>query len=334
MATTTAIETEALPVMARAERRRGVIPRVLFAGWLAASLIASLGQTPGVASANAGPTVAPSAGELPRRQVLMRAVRADPSLEYRVYVPGRGGRDAPIFVTVHGVSRNVDEHAGLFAPFAERYGVVLVAPSFTAQGHHGYQRLEADAGGRGADQDLESIVAEVASLTGARAGSLYLFGFSGGAQFVHRFVLAHPERVAAAAVGSPGWYTFPDTATAYPYGLGPGPGSNLSAPRFDPDRFLRVPIHVFVGGADTLGGENLRRNPELDRQQGTTRRERARRWVAAMRQAATARGLEPRVTGDQVPGIGHSFRQFMQDGGLGERVFQALFGSPAAGGTP
>jgi len=322
--------------MARADRGRGWIPRVLFAGWLAASLLATQAWATAVAAPGAAPViataVAPSASGLPRGQVLQRAVRADPSLEYRVYVPARGGQGAPIFVTVHGVSRNVDEHAGLFAPFAERYGVVLVAPSFTAEGHHGYQRLEAGADGRGADQDLETIVNEVANLTGARVGTLYLFGFSGGAQFVHRFTLAHPERVAAAAVGSPGWYTFPDSAVAYPYGL--GPGADHTAPSFDPERFLRVPIRVFVGGADTLGGENLRRNPALDRQQGTTRLERERRWVAAMREAATARGLEPRVTGEQVPGIGHSFRQFMQEGGLGDRVFRALFGAPGSGGTP
>lgn len=313
--------------MAPPDRTRAPIPRIALAAWLAASLITLAVATPG-ASAPAG---APSATELPRRQVLTRSVRAAPGLGYRVYVPGRGGRNAPVFVTVHGVSRNVDEHADLFAPFAERYGVVLVAPSFTPEEHHGYQRLESGASGQGADQDLETIVAEVAELTGARSGPLYLFGFSGGAQFVHRFTLAHPERVAAAAVGSPGWYTFPDSTTGYPYGL--GRSSDPAAPRFEPDRFLRVPISVFVGGADTLGGENLRRNPALDRQQGTTRLERARRWVAAMRAAAAARGLEPRVTGEQVPGIGHSFRQFMQEGGLGERVFRALFGAPAAGAT-
>jgi pimeloyl-ACP methyl ester carboxylesterase len=314
--------------MARPDRPRAAIPRIVLAACLAASLIAPARAIPGTAA----PIVAPARAELARGQVLTRSVRADPGLEYRLYVPGRGGRNAPVFVTVHGVSRNVDEHADLFAPFAERYGVVLVAPSFTAQGHHGYQRLEADAGGRGADQDLESIVAEVAELTGARSGPLYLFGFSGGAQFVHRFTLAHPERVAAAAVGSPGWYTFPDSTTGYPYGL--GRSSDPGTPRFEPERFLRVPIAVFVGGADTLGGENLRRNPALDRQQGTTRVERARRWVAAMRAAATARGLEPRVTGEQVPGIGHSFRQFMQEGGLGDRVFRSLFGAPGTGGTP
>ena len=138
-------------------------------------------------------------------------------------------------------------------------------------------------------------------------------------------MLAHPERVISAAIGAAGWYTFPDARTPYPYGLGASPErSNL---RFDPGRFLRVPIAVFVGDEDTTGGENLRSDRLLDAQQGTTRRERARRWVEAMNQAARQRGLAPPASYHEVAGIEHSFRQFMTEGDLGERVFAALFGS-------
>jgi hypothetical protein len=35
-----------------------------------------------------------------------------------------------------------------------------------------------------------------------------------------------------------------------------------------------------------------------------------------------------------VAGIEHSFRQFMKEGGLGERVFAALFESSSVGATP
>jgi poly(3-hydroxybutyrate) depolymerase len=277
--------------------------------------------SPAAATTLAGP-------ELPRQQVVRRSLRTDPDQQYLVYVPQGGGRGAPVFITVHGVSRNVEEHASLFAPFAERYHVVLVAPCFDRGRNDGYQRLGLDASGRGADATLEAIVSEVIDLTGAARGPLHLFGFSGGAQFAHRFVLAHPERVAAAVVAAPGWYTFPDPDTPYPYGL--GAGEDMPRVPFDPGRFLGVPVMVFVGTADTTGGENLRRNAALDRQQGTTRRERARRWVAAMRAAAQARGLDPRVTCEEVPGIGHSFRQFMLEGMLGERTFATLFGAPPA----
>jgi pimeloyl-ACP methyl ester carboxylesterase len=231
-----------------------------------------------------------------------------------------------VFVTVHGISRNVDEHAALFAPYAERFGVVLVAPSFTHVGHAGYQRLGGKGRDRQDDAGLDAILEEVETLTGADAGKFYLFGFSGGAQFAHRYTMAHPDRVARAAVAAAGWYTFPESATPYPYGLGPSPA--FPGVAFEPEAFLRVPIAVFVGGEDTASGENLRRNPDVDRQQGVTRLERAQTWVAAMRRAAHARGLEPLVTYEQVAGIRHSFKQFMQEGGLGDRVFAALFGSP------
>jgi hypothetical protein len=49
-----------------------------------------------------------------------------------------------------------------------------------------------------------------------------------------------------------------------------------------------------------------------------------------MRRAALARGLEPLVTCVMVTGIGHSFRQFMEEGALGDRVCEALFAPPGA----
>jgi pimeloyl-ACP methyl ester carboxylesterase len=305
--------------------RTGWAPRLallalLGTGW---GFIACVSVPPTAAAATAVRSAAP--GErIPRQQVLRRALRADPSQEYLLYVPTKGGQGAPIFVTAHGISRNVEEHATLFAPYAERQGAVLVAPYFTPEEHDDYQRLGRKGRGRRADMVLDAILEEVEALTGASAGKFYLFGFSGGAQFAHRYAMAHPERVAGVAVGAAGWYTFPDSETPYPYGL--GPSEELAGVRFDPREFLRVPITVFVGEAD-VGSQSLRRNPQVDRQQGVTRLERAQNWTSAMRRAALARGQEPLTTCELVPGIGHSFRQFMLEGGLGDRVFGALFGS-------
>lgn len=299
---------------------------------LLAALAAGAAPRAGLSDARTPPPFA-RAGEnaLPRQQVLHRTLAADTSQHYLVYVPGGAARGAPLLVTAHGISRNFEEHARRFAPYAEKHGVVLAAPYFPEEEFGDYQRLGRDGRGRRADLALEAIVAEVESLTGASAGRFHLFGFSGGAQFAHRYALAHPGRIARAAVAAAGWYAFPDTATPYPYGIGLPPGTGLPDVRFEPDRFLRVPITVFVGTADTTS-KNLRRNPAVDRQQGTTRLERAERWTAAMRRAAESRGLEPLVTCERVPGVGHSFREFME-AGAGERVFDALFEPAAAGKT-
>jgi poly(3-hydroxybutyrate) depolymerase len=275
---------------------------------------------------DAGPERGPERGK-----ILRRTLRVDPTHQYLVYVPTHLVPGAPIFVTVHGVSRNVEEHASLFEPYAEDHGAILIAPFFTKDRDDDYQQLSAGKTGIRADATLNSIVSEVARLTGADGRRFYLFGFSGGAQFAHRYVLAHPERVIAAAIGAAGWYTFPDAREPYPYGLGASP--ERSGLHFDPNRFLHVPITVLVGKKDIEGGENLRRNPEVDRQQGITRLERARRWVNAMNQAARQRGIAPPVALEEAAGIEHSFREFMREGELGERVFGAFFGSTSSVGA-
>jgi len=266
-----------------------------------------------------------------RGTILRRVLRTDPGQEFLLYVPKRAVRGASIVVTVHGVSRNVEEHAELFAPYAEEQGVVLIAPSFTPERNEGYQRLSEEGAAQRADLALDAIVDEVAAATGADGSRFRLFGFSGGAQFAHRYVLAHPERVISAAIGAAGWYTFPDSRTPYPHGLGASPERGKL--KFDPGRFLRVPIAVFVGDADTTGGENFRSDELVDAQQGTTRRERAKRWVDAMNRAARQRRLAPPASYHEVAGIEHSFRQFMTEGNLGERVFAALFGSSSQAGA-
>ena len=270
-----------------------------------------------------------AAAQVPARgQILRRTLRTDPSQEYLMYLPAHSGPGTAIFVTVHGISRNVEEHAELFAPWAEEHGVVLVAPRFTEQRNPGYQRLDAEGPGLRADLALNAILKDVAATTGADDRRFYLFGYSGGAQFAHRYALAHPERVIRAVIGAAGWYTFPDEHTPYPYGL--GPSAERPAVPFDPDRFLRVPFTVIVGGEDTEGGESLRRNEFVDHQQGTTRRERGRKWVAAMNDAARKRGLPPPASYEEAAGVRHSFRQFMQEGDLGDRVFGVMFGSAQA----
>lgn len=111
--------------------------------------------------------------------IQLHTLRDDPCQRYYLYLP-RITAGARVFVTVHGISRNAEEHARLFAPFAERYGVVLVAPLFPANRFTKYQQLGKAGDGKRADQALHQILSEVGTLTGAAIDRLYLFGFSGG----------------------------------------------------------------------------------------------------------------------------------------------------------
>lgn len=259
---------------------------------------------------------------LPRSRILQRVLQADPSQEYLVYVPRSGAYEAPILAAVHGIARNAAEQARVFSLHCEMAGIVMVAPKFTAEQHADYQRLGRLGRGVRADRVLDRCAAEVASLTGADATQIYLFGYSGGAQFAHRYLMAYPHRVARAVVASAGWYTFPDTRIRFPYGI--RPNRRLPGVNFNPEEFLRVPVTVLVGEHD-VARASLRSTERVNEQQGENRVQRARKWVATMRAAAEAYGLEPRVTYTEVPATDHSFTQFCQRGALAERVFHALF---------
>ncbi|MGQ0550149.1 MAG: hypothetical protein ACT4PY_10840 [Armatimonadota bacterium] len=252
----------------------------------------------------------------------VRTLPGDPPLTYHLYVSHRGGQGAPLFIDVHGNGRGVAQHASLFAPFAERAGAVLLAPLFPADHFPDFQRLGRAGRGARADLALQRLVAEVGALTGARTDKLHLSGYSGGAQFVHRYTMAYPEQVARFVAGAAGWYTFPDPAVEFPGGI----RSILDLPDvvFVPERFLRVPGCVFVGEDDVQRDTDLNQRPEVDAQQGLNRVERGKRWVEAMQAAAAARGLRTPYAFQLLPRSPHSFSQCMRNGGLGDKTVGCL----------
>ncbi|MBK1717227.1 alpha/beta hydrolase [Thiocystis violacea] len=268
------------------------------------------------------PAQAPEAGRVIRMTLSGCARQV-----YYLYVPHRLKPPGRLFVTVHGISRNAREHAEGFAPLAERQGVVLVAPRFARRRFGQYQRLAPDARGHRPDRMLERILAEVRGLLDLPESPVYLFGYSGGGQFAHRYAMAHPGRVARAVIGAAGWYTFPDPRVRYPRGWRFGADEiPLIA---EPDA-LRVPMAVIVGAEDVDRDPALNPSRRIDRQQGENRCERGRRWIAAMRQAARARGLATPYQFQVLPGVGHDFTQAMASGGMGPAVFAYLFGGPVA----
>lgn len=237
-----------------------------------------------------------------------------PSVEYYAFAPDNCPRQEPPLVLVHGISRNAAEMVLRFAPLARRHGVPLVAPLFTAEGFGKYQQLVDRRSGVRADRALLDILEDASSRWGIDTGRFSLFGFSGGAQFVHRFTFFHPERVLACIPVSAGWYTFPDPELAWPLGLAASPLGPV-----DPAALGAVPFQVIVGSRDRNDDESLRRNPELDRLQGTHRLQRARRWFRAMRKS----GLHPASSLTELARTRHDFGQADRNG-LTDLVFALL----------
>lgn len=222
------------------------------------------------------------------------------ALDCWLALPSEPRPGARPLVAVHGISRGAQEQAEAFAPAAAE-GRVVIAPLFDAARWNGYQRAVAR---RRADAALLALLAELEGEGVIAAGPVDLFGYSGGAQFAHRFAMLYPHRLRRLSVCAAGWWTMPD-ASAFPYGLGGAQGALLAAGF---DRFLGLDILASVGAEDDRPDAATRSTPALDAAQGPDRVSRARAWVAALRAEAARRGLSgpsPRLA--MLPGCGHDF---------------------------
>jgi pimeloyl-ACP methyl ester carboxylesterase len=245
------------------------------------------------------------------------------AVPYYLFVPNHIDPTARPVVAVHGIARRADEHLAAFEHACARTGRMLVAPLFSEARFWRYQKVVVDDSR--ADQALLSTLREVEQTTRIETGRVDMFGFSGGAQFAHRFALLHPPRVGRLAVASAGWFTMPELREPFPYGLASGDEYDG---RFQPDLegFLKIPTLILVGERDIERDSSLRKGRRIDRRQGVTRVERARRWENALQRAARKVGTRPQARLRVLPDCGHSFETCVRIGGL-PRIVVNWFGA-------
>ncbi len=175
---------------------------------------------------------------------------------YSLYVPLRYEELDPasikILVLVHGTGRMQELYRDLFAEFAEYHNCLIVAPLFPADvlgdgNMSGYKYIK--EGDIRYDRVLIDIVARVSEQYGVDASRMMMFGFSGGAHFVHRFLMIHPERILAASVAAPGIVTLLDENL--PWWVGIGDAESVLGQAIVPEAVANIPVQLVVGGADT-----------------------------------------------------------------------------------
>ncbi len=225
-------------------------------------------------------------------------------------------------VSVHGISRRGRQQAELMAPVAQQLGLALAAPRFPRERFADYQRLGRSGRGERADLALCAWLDWLAEHGGPAAGRIGLLGYSGGAQFVHRFALAHPQRVRGYVAAAAGWYTWPDAGQRYPYGT--RHSAALGATPLDLIEWLGVPAVVAVGEHDNGAHSALRVTERVTAAQGASRLARAQAWVEAMNRTALDHGQPAHFSLDLMAGAGHSFRACVERGGLRDVVLRAF----------
>lgn len=231
-------------------------------------------------------------------------------------IPNELDTDRAPLVAVHGIRRGAKMQAQLFGACAAKVGQLVIAPLFDEEQWPLYQQVVRK--GR-ADLALLRLMGELRLSGMWQTEKFELSGFSGGAQFAHRFAMLYPHLIRTLSVTSAGWYTFPDSE-AFPYGLGARSGRKDDwGPQMKSrlHEFLRIPLNIAVGALDGDWDSNTRSGVEIDQQQGTNRIDRAHRWRRALSDAARKLGLPPQnVQLMELADSGHDFTECVTKGGL------------------
>jgi pimeloyl-ACP methyl ester carboxylesterase len=225
-------------------------------------------------------------------------------------------------VVVHGLSGDPRAVASAFRPLAARHRTPLLVPHFEPPRFKHYQRLAGEGGPLEAARAFDDALSKAAAESGLSFDRVDLIGFSGGAQFAHRYAMLFPLRVRRVVVAGAGWYSYLDPARPFPVGSGPSDMSGGSP--VEADRFLAIPVRIMVGENDVRRDGRLRKGEAIDAEQGSHRLSRALRWLEHLRAQAEMRDLVSHASFELLPRTGHSFRQAMRVGMLGDRAFRFL----------
>ncbi len=240
-----------------------------------------------------------------------------------IRLPKKLSEDSPVVVAVHGIARNPLQQLIHFSAYAEQHDALLIAPYFDKKKWHGYQQLICRKARRRSDMALIESVERIQKGLALPVQPFYLFGFSGGGQFAHRFTMFHPDKVHAIASAAAGWYTMPDYGIQFPLGLATHGTYMDKSP--DMTKFMEKKILILVGQGDTKIDKSLNQDQEITAIQGLTRVDRAEQWVGAIRAFGQHKDQKIDITAQFLPELGHSFRQCMVEGRIGSRVCEFFF---------
>lgn len=232
----------------------------------------------------------------------------EPRIKYALFVPEHQSDKGPpgLLATVHSTERDFMACRDRFEVWARQHHQVILAPLFPPNllgdaNTDGYKVLF--EGRLRYDAIFNQMVDAVARRCGIAGGKLLLHGYSGGAQFAHRYLLLHPKRLLAVSLSSPGDVTaLDDAAVDWPGGT--RGVERLFGTSVDLRALRAVPLQMLVGDQDTdiseLGVASKTRfwTTDLERRHAH-RIARLRMFAASLAQA----GIDAQLR--LMPGVGH-----------------------------
>lgn len=215
--------------------------------------------------------------------------------------------EMPVLFVFHGAERNAASYANDWRELADAHDVMVFVPEFTENDYPtsiGYQQGNVIAGSQIRPQEewlfslIEPMFDEIQARLGVSKVSYDAWGHSAGAQFLHRFVLMGGDvRMDRGIAANAGWYTVPEEASSFPYGLAGSPisESDLMVP-------FGLDLIIHLGTLDTIFMETGWTGAYA---QGDNRYDRGHYFYEQAVQIASANNLVLNWELQEVPGVGH-----------------------------
>mgnify|MGYP000176844577 FL=1 len=236
----------------------------------------------------------------------------DQRFSYCLYAPElpKGQDKYRLIVLVHGTDRPAERNRDGFRAFARAHGALIMAPLFPANisgpgDLSGYKRIRHD--GIEYDTVLLSMIDEVRARYPVQDKCI-MQGFSGGAHYTHRFLMAHPQQLAGASIGAPGIVTLVDDR--HDWLIGTRDFAEIFGNAPDLDAIAKVPVQIAVGDQDTATWEITMRPGDGWWEPGAEWQQDATRIVRAQTLRDNLESLGCDVDFTLVPGVGHETEAF------------------------
>lgn len=240
----------------------------------------------------------------------------DKPLRVFYHIPQGNMATMPIVVVLHGEERNAEDYRDIWIDAANQHQFMVFAPEFTDAdfpGGNGYILGNVYTNGNNPSSGqlnpesiwtysiIEPMFDVIKERTGNTSATYDIYGHSGGGQFVHRFVILKPNaRYDKAVASNSGWYTVPDPATDFPYGVASSPAANIA-----PQDYFSRKLTVQVGALDNNGSDPSIRHNEGADAQGENRLERANYFYDFSQARASSLGTTFNWDLRAVPNAGH-----------------------------
>jgi pimeloyl-ACP methyl ester carboxylesterase len=228
------------------------------------------------------------------------------------HAPAEVTSETDVWFVIHGAGRNGAGYRDAWIEHVQDDNVLLLVPEFSRDDFPGSRSYnlgdvrDADGGFRSEEEWTFSVVERLFDHVRAKLGlevtGYLIYGHSAGSQFVHRMILLRSgTRARAVYLANAGWYTLPNRAVEFPFGLG---GTPVTDERLR--EVFQLPVVVLLGDQDTDPEHRQLSRTEGAMAQGPHRFARGRHFFETAREAAEALEVPFEWSMEVVEGVAHS----------------------------